>query len=630
MNSRSLCACVALGFAGVSWAQTTGEAIGVHNLGPGGGSPLSAGVGGACTYCHAPHSGIGGITPLWNQQLSNQVYNLYTSTTDLEKGTQPTPGSPSTLCLSCHDGSIAPGQTAAYGKIPMSGGMKSADVFGSNLTGDHPTTMALPLKDSPDLAASIVAQGKTADPTGAVHLVNGNVECNGCHNPHVQAIDSISQNFLVRDSSSGQLCLACHDPNRVTTGQINPIAQWSGSAHAAATNTTSTQAISLVGGYQTVAKNACNSCHQVHNAPGASRLLRGANEQDCINCHAGGSNISPAIPNVYSEFNKIGHPFPAGNNLHDAAEPALLNQNRHATCVDCHNPHASQQVLSFTPAPNIRISQTGIAGISSSDGVTVMTPSVNQYDNCLRCHGTSTGKVVNPVYGYLPTRVVSAGDPLNLIPQFALTATSSHPVMHVENSALPQPSLLSAMLNLDGVTQGRSMGSQIFCTDCHNSDDNREFGGAGPNGPHGSKFSHILERRYEISQAVAPGQSISNLFPTPDLSAAGPYALCGKCHSLTQIMANTSFSGHSSHINQGFSCSACHTAHGMGATSANITGERLVNFDGNVVAPTGATPISYSRATNSCTLTCHNYVHNGPAQQTGAMAKPVSNLRSRK
>lgn len=35
-----------------------------------------------------------------------------------------------------------------------------------------------------------------------------------------------------------------------------------------------------------------------------------------------------------------------------------------------------------------------------------------------------------PVFGYLPARAVSAGDPLNVITQLALTATSSHPVMH--------------------------------------------------------------------------------------------------------------------------------------------------------------------------------------------------------
>ena len=63
------------------------------------------------------------------------------------------------------------------------------------------------------------------------------------------------------------------------------------------------------------------------------------------------------------------------------------------------------------------------------------------------------------------------------------------------------------MLNLDGISNNpRSLsgaGTQLFCTDCHNADDNREFRGSGPNGPHGSQYSHILERRYELSQ-VAP------------------------------------------------------------------------------------------------------------------------------
>ena len=167
------------------------------------------------------------------------------------------------------------------------------------------------------------------------------------------------------------------------------------------------------------------------------------------------------------------------------------------------------------------------------------------------------------------------------------------------------------MLDLDGIKQGRSMGTQILCTDCHNSDDNREFGGTGPNGPHGSKWTHILERRYEFSQTVLPGQLISNLFPNPDLSAMGPYGMCAKCHDLSgQIIQNTSWTNHSSHISAGFTCSTCHTSHGMGATSGVISGERLVNFDGNVVAPNGGLPISYNRSANTCVLVCHQVAHN--------------------
>ena len=60
------------------------------------------------------------------------------------------------------------------------------------------------------------------------------------------------------------------------------------------------------------------------------------------------------------------------------------------------------------------------------------------------------------------------------------------------------------------------MGTQIFCTDCHNSDDNREFGGTGPNGPHGSTLTHILERDYEFSQAPCPAGS--SLISSPILT----------------------------------------------------------------------------------------------------------------
>jgi hypothetical protein len=330
----------------------------------------------------------------------------------------------------------------------------------------------------------------------------------------------------------------------------------------------------------------------------------------------------PPYANVFAEYgsSKVGHPLPTSPNPHDAAEGALLNNNRHATCVDCHNGHGSEIVGVFPPAPLIRISQKDIAGINATDGTSVLAPAVNQYENCLRCHGTSAGKQVQPIYGYFPVRAVSSGDPLDVIAQFKPTSTtiSSHPVMHSRSSTLSQPSLLANMLNLDGATQGRAMGTQILCTDCHNSDDNREFGGAGSNGPHGSKWTHILERRYEFSQAVTPGGPVTTLYRTPDLGVNGPYGLCAKCHDLAgSIMsASGSWTEHSPHINAGFTCSTCHTAHGMGATSGTISGERLVNFDVNVVGQNSGAAISYNRSTNTCTLTCHQVAHNSDGSIT--------------
>ncbi len=175
------------------------------------------------------------------------------------------------------------------------------------------------------------------------------------------------------------------------------------------------------------------------------------------------------------------------------------------------------------------------------------------------------------------------------------------------------------------------MGTRIFCTDCHNSDDNREFGGTGPDGPHGSTYPHILERNYQFSQAASPGGTVTNTYPNPDTSPQGPYAICAKCHNLSIVVSATSWSGHVNHVSQdGLSCSTCHTAHGMGAASGNVSGNSLINFDIGVVAQNQTSPISYNSATNTCTLVCHNATHNpdGSVSVAGA-ATPTSSLRKR-
>jgi len=188
-------------------AQVTGDVMGMHNLSPPSGASVYSQGSLGCTFCHAPHSGLGGVSPLWNQTLSKSTYTPYSSTTYVERGnTQPTLGVTSSLCLSCHDGTVAVGQSAAYGTLPVTGSMNSIDSFGTNLGGTHPFSLILPMKDASNLVSSLVSQGKTADPTGAVKLINGNIECTSCHDPHVQGADKIAQNFLVRDSTSGQMC----------------------------------------------------------------------------------------------------------------------------------------------------------------------------------------------------------------------------------------------------------------------------------------------------------------------------------------------------------------------------------------------------------------------------------------
>jgi len=650
--------------------QTQQDVLGIHNLGPGTPGPVSGPLP-ACQFCHAPHSGLASNSlpnlPLWSQVLSTENnYILYSSPTMVNQEQEPTLGSASNLCLSCHDGTVAPGTNVPYTNLKMTGSMNSQDLFVGTLQGIHPFNFKLPLNCANDNLLSILCSGSTGNP--AVQLINGNVQCNTCHNPHVQGIDPVAQNFLVMNNANSAMCFACHvtqpapisasrraaanaatatagtagagaGTGRTTTRQYNPFTAWRESIHATAAHALSKG--SKIGPYRTVSQQACLSCHTSHNAPGGADLLLGpipavpgmdAATQNCVSCHNGGSNLSPAILNVYAEFAKTsGHPFPAGSNKHASDESVVLKNNRHATCADCHEPHATRQTGSFASTA-IRGSQNGTIGVSATDGVTEVDPAVNQYEICLRCHGTSTGKQVLAVFGYAPLRATTSGDPLNLIAQFGITAKSSHPVMHDNKSPLPQPSLLKFMWNLDGRTQGRPITTRILCTDCHNSDDNREFGGAGPNGPHGSQFSHILERRYEFSQvapgippAAGPGSTIQNLLPAVvDPGAGGPYSLCAKCHDLNSVLSNASFSKHAIHIKAGFSCSVCHAAHGIGATSSNVSGDRMVSFDLKVVAENATSggyfrsPISYNRGNNTCTLTCHNFSHNADGTVTPA------------
>jgi len=617
--------------------QPAADTLGMHNLTPGSGASIyvSAGATG-CAFCHPPHGGVGGVSGLWNQKFSSAVYNAYTSTTYHQTGnTQPPLGVTSSLCLSCHDGTVAMGTNQAYGKAGTTGNWAPGDTFGKNLSSSHPFSLVLPIKDAVNLQKSLVGSGKTADPLQKIKLINGNVECTSCHDPHVQYTDKVAQQFLVRDSSNGAMCLACHDPARTMQGQVNSLVGWAGSIHNTAANKVAVEA--HVGSYTTVAQNACTSCHMEHNANGAARLLRPATPgspgtdvttQDCMTCHAGGTYVSPSAPNVMAEINKTGHPLPTGNNRHDAAESGVVMNNRHATCVDCHSPHGSQQVTAFGPAPAIRASQSQVLGISALDGTSLVTPAINQYENCLRCHGSGPGKQRLIMYGYAPSRLVAQPDFLNVIPEFSPNAASSHPVFHDRSSQLSQPSLRNNMLTLSGQPSARTTGPRIFCADCHNSDDNREFGGQGPNGPHGSANSHILERNYQFSQAAVPGGNVTNTFPNPDVGINGPYSMCAKCHDLNLVLANTSWIRHGSHVGQyGFSCSVCHTAHGMGTTSSNVSGERLVNFDVNVVGSNNSLPISYNRGTGTCVLMCHGAAHNSDGTVTGGFTQPLKGTR---
>jgi predicted CXXCH cytochrome family protein len=598
-------------------AQTTVpnvDVLGAHDLGGGSGGVQGPNAN-ACIYCHVPHNGSSS-SPLWNQTLSTQPYSLYSSDTSQNTTLQPSVNRASMLCLSCHDGTVAVGQTLGIGTLKMSGTM--SDVVGTRLQGSHPFSLQVPIKDAANLVSTFATSHTTRDAT--VKLIDGNVECSTCHDVHNQFKDKRNQEFLVRDNTGGQLCLACHEvAPRTVNGRDNSLVLWTNSVHAKSTSQVAPKA--GLGFYTNVAEFACATCHVSHNATGPGLLRKNLNRpaltddtsQACFTCHDGSDNLTTPILNVLADFQKTGHPFADTNNVHTTGEPVVLDRNRHTTCADCHSAHAANPTTAFSVAGELRPSQTGVTGVRT-DG-SILSSATYQYENCLRCHGSSANKQSLPLYGYMPARSIFTSDPLNVVLEFSTSAASTHPVMR-DATSISQPSLLKYMWDLSGKIQTRPTGTRIFCTDCHNSDNNREFGGTGPNGPHGSKNTHILERPYVASQVAAgvfpaggPGSLIINVAKNPllDPGSSGPYSLCSKCHDLNNVVSNASWAYHGSHVSQdGISCSVCHTAHGVPAGGSG-SGKRLVNFDLNVVAPNGGV-ISYTGT--SCTLRCHMMDHN--------------------
>ena len=139
----------------------------------------------SCQFCHTPHRALVG-TPLWNHRLSNAVYKIYWSTSlDANVG-QPT-GS-SKLCLSCHDGTVALGDTIGSGNILSTFMPPGGSNLGTDLSDDHPISFVYSTYISTE-------------------------------DPQIRPPDSIPE-ILVLDRSEELQCITCHDPHDNSFGKF--------------------------------------------------------------------------------------------------------------------------------------------------------------------------------------------------------------------------------------------------------------------------------------------------------------------------------------------------------------------------------------------------------------------------
>ena len=578
-----------------------------HNLSAGGPGPVTSIESRPCVICHISHKGYTDTFYLWNHQRTSSSFLAYQSPTLNASPGNPAAG-PSKLCLSCHDGTVALGQTVALGLVPTSGSMSSGAITGVDFGRHHPVGIR-PVDDGQLYAGLSQTPATTAD--ASVRLRSNLIECVTCHDPHSENIDVTRGRFLVRSNQASAICLACHDSGRPAPNQLNG---WVGSAHQSATNTRSEL-------YGTVAANACLSCHLPHNPSKSLPLLRAAEENACSPCHAG-SGTNPALLSVVSQFSlSYAHPAMTLSGLHAPGENSFpLNNNRHAECFDCHNSHASRAVTFSPTPPALSPAQQGTSGVDGMSGTTPLRPASNEYEVCFKCHANSLGKPQAVAgysqYGRTAWRVTdsTATDSFNTRLEFNSSVSRHNVTFPRQRTSAQVPSLRASMLNLNG-SAARSLGSgtYIYCGDCHNSNQARNSGGTQASGAHGSTWPHILERRNESEPPPAsPGGSTPGV--TYQAGLTGTYALCYKCHDISgQILQNTSFKEHNKHINGArTACNTCHDPHGI--NGGNITNNpSLVNFDTTIVGPSSSGALRFERTgtfRGRCYLTCHGKNHN--------------------
>jgi predicted CXXCH cytochrome family protein len=566
----------------------------------------------ACIFCHTPHNAETG-SYLWNHKLSSRDFPTYSSSTLQATVTPVQPQDVSKLCLSCHDGTIALGDTVNDGSIAFAqgNGYTLPPSATSNLAGDQTFANDHPFGFVPR------PSGETVNPPAfdPVRLdLGGKLQCTACHDPHKEDIDTTTRKFLVKSNQASNLCLTCHQ-------KIG----WDNSVHSHPPDPTEderyTQTQGAHTGYTGVRLNGCESCHRPHAPLVAQRLMKNLEEGVCFQCHNG----TVTSPNIQAEFTSktYRHPVLLTPSVHDAAEDSnsaihalpetSVGTARHSECVDCHNPHRATNVAAQPPLVSGALN--GVKG--QSLGNSPLPQATYEYEVCFKCHADSANKpqsldraTAGIGYGRNPQRQFDAGNlnAYNTRMEFS-QSLSFHPVTQARNlSPVDVPSLRSNVISPNGAPiAGRPLsgGSQIYCTDCHNSDTGRNLGtsGSGPSGLHGSNLPHILERNNALEPAPATPGSGSGITYT-----LSNYALCDKCHDVNNsVLADRSFSRHSLHVvSQGAACSTCHDAH---ASSSPM----LINFDRSVVAANSQGILQYTRTGTghgTCSLSCHGTNHN--------------------
>ncbi|MEN8263766.1 MAG: hypothetical protein ABFR82_09910 [Nitrospirota bacterium] len=367
----------------------------------------------------------------------------------------------------------------------------------------------------------------------------------------------------------------------------------------------------------------CHNCHNPHGYNDGSGLVPNilfardsktgdspAYEMGCEACHDG--TQAGILKDIKTQLNKTyAHPTHTYSDRHTLPETGQSESgssfgpaNRHAECVDCHNPHALGSLGDIHTAPGNAVSDVikNVWGVEPTWPTiwtqpilfTVRKPSAYpdgaqyEYQICFKCHSYyGLGSVTDGVSSITGPSGISITDQAW---EFNNNNKSVHPVVVSLNnqtgSTTPKP-LTSAQMS--SPWNSGTGNNTMYCSDCHGADDES----SGAKGPHGSTRKFLLKGNAQYWPTKSDGSTLWKLSDYSIFSSNGLF--CINCHPIydgtwKNNVHSVGMGMASPH--QDLTCVTCHVAVPHGSKRSRLIGYGTTdpspyNYAGNSLKVTG-------------------------------------------
>jgi len=405
--------------------------------------------------------------------------------------------------------------------------------------------------------------------------------------------NSAHNNSLVRQMTPE--CSSCHDPHASDNARLTALTAVNPNTGAPVTHVQKVRDNST----DFAEENLCYVCHTkdtVPNCAGGS-------------CHGATATYTRtvALINVETAFtdaaNKYRHPVerstgnPSGLEGHSDLESGVSgfgSANRHAECVDCHDPHAAKRGIHTVGSSKSGNALHGATGIKvaawpanwtavAADAWTTerMTGEDTDYEAyvCLKCHSSYSGQPFSVTSGsgtYTSTDVAMEFNPSNMSEHnvFGQSIGMESAFSFIDSTGTSRNvtwAVPTASFFLSGSSW--TVNSKLTCTDCHTGSS------ANARGPHGSTVTWLLDPEYPddwkqtfVDNSYALGMSID-----PGTERAAD-SICTKCHDLSGPNSTGAWSNnvHSKGDHQGSVdglCINCHISVPHGWSRPRLLGQ---------------------------------------------------------